>query len=107
MTDYAGADANQPGGTVIPKVTGTAAADTVPAGAVVLWVNTGAGAHVLTLTTANTVRGLAVADQVINLAATTAKASRILNEWGDGNGRVPVAIDGTPGEVTYYILGAV
>jgi plastocyanin len=107
MTDYAGVDANQPAGTAVVARPGSAAADTVPAGAVVLWINTGAGAHTITLTTSNTQRGLAVADQAIVIGATSAAVSRILNEWGDANGRVAVAISGTATEVTYYVLGSV
>ena len=107
MTDYAGVDANQSGGTAILPRTGSAAADTVPAGAVVLWINAGAGAHTVTLTTSNTTGGLAVADQVITIPATSAQVSRIRNEWADANGRVAVAINGTATEVTYYVLGSV
>lgn len=107
MTDYAAESANASGGTAITKRTGTASADTVPAGAVVLWVNTGAGTHVITLTTSNTASGLAVADQTISVATNSAKSSRILHEWADANGRVAVAIDGTANEVSYYILGSV
>ncbi len=92
-------------GTVVVERTGTASADTVPAGARVLWRNTGAGAHNVTLTTNNTTQGLAVADQVINLTAGQAKLSTVANEWGDANGRVAVAIDGTASEVRYYLMG--
>jgi hypothetical protein len=78
----------------------------VPPGANVLWVNTGAGTHVVTLTTGNTQRGLAVADQPISIPATSAKASWVPPEWADPvTGRVPVAIDGTAAEVTYYVMG--
>lgn len=104
MTDYAGDDARQVAGTVSTKRTGTASADTVPVGARVLWVNTGAGTHVVTLTTNNTVKGLAVADQTISINATSAKVSAVDPDWGDASGRVAVAIDGTAAEVTYYVL---
>ena len=105
MADYAAESAVAPGGTAITARTGTASADTVPAGAIVLWRNTGAGTHVVTLTTNNTAAGLAVADQTISMTTGTQKASRILPEWGDANGRVAVAIDGTAAEVVYYIFG--
>ena len=105
MTDFAAENAVAPGGTVITTRTGTASADTVPAGSIVLWRNTGAGVHVVTLTTNNTSGGLAVADQTISVTNGTQKASRILPEWGDANGRVAVAIDGTAAEVLYSVLG--
>jgi hypothetical protein len=93
-------------GDVVAETSGTAAADTVPGGALVLWRNTGAGAHVVTLTTNNLSQGLAVADQSINLAAGQVRVSRVAPEWADANGRVQVAIDGTASEVKYYVLGA-
>jgi hypothetical protein len=105
MTDYAAESAVQPAGGSITARTGTASADTVPAGSIVLWRNTGAGTHVVTLTTNNTSGGLAVADQTISMTTATQKSSRILPEWGDANGRVQVAIDGTAAEVVYYVLG--
>jgi len=107
MADYAAENAAAAAGTAITARTGTTSADTVPAGAVVLWRNTGAGVHVVTLTTNNTAGGLAVADQTISVTNATQKASRILPEWGDANGRVAVGIDGTANEITYYVLGGV
>lgn len=106
MTDYAAEAAKLTAGGLVTKRTGTASADTVPVGATVVWVNGGAGTHIVTLTTNNTVQGLAVADQTISILTATAKSSFIHPDWGDANGRVAVAIDGTPAEVTYYILGA-
>jgi hypothetical protein len=107
MTDFAAEAANLLAGGLVTKRTGTASADTVPAGAIVLWVNTGAGTHVVTITTNNTTQGLADADQTISILTANAKSSRIHPEWGDANGRCAVAIDGTAAEVTYYVLGAV
>lgn len=107
MADYAAETASATGGTAITARTGTTSSDTVPAGSIVLWRNTGAGVHVITLTTGNTVHGLAVADQTISVTNGTQKASRIHSDWGDANGRVAVGIDGTANEVTYYILGGV
>jgi len=107
MTAYAAETASATGGTAITKRTGSASSDTVPAGSIVLWVNGGAGTHVVTLTTSNTVQGLAVADQTISIATATAKASRIHPDWADSSGLVAVAIDGTATEVTYYVLGGV
>jgi hypothetical protein len=107
MADYAADYAAYPSGNALLARTGTASADTVPAGAIVVWRNTGAGSHNVTLTTNNTAGGLAVADQVIAVSNGAQKVSRILPEWGDANGRVAVAIDGTASEVIYYVLGGV
>ena len=105
MTDYSaeGAASVTPG--VVTERSGTASADTLPAGALVLWRNTGAGTHNVTLTTNNTVDGLAVADMAFALSAGQNKAGRIKPEWADANGRVQVAIDGTATEVKYSVLG--
>lgn len=107
MTDYAADSASASAGTTTTKRTGTASSDTVPAGSVVLWVNAGAGTHVVTLTNSATQDGLTVSNRTISILAATAKVGRINPLWGDANGRVAVAIDGTPGEVTYYVLGSV
>jgi hypothetical protein len=107
MTDYAAESAAATAGTSITARTGTASADTVPIGAVVLWRNTGAGTHVVTLTNSGTQDGLAVAARTISMTTGTQKASRINPAWGDANGRVAVAIDGTAAEVVYYVLGGV
>jgi hypothetical protein len=105
MADNAATLATLPAGTLSPPITGTASADTVPAGSIVFWRNTGAGSHTVTLTTNNTAAGLAVADMVITVANGTAQVGRVLPEWGDANGRVAVAINGTAAEVIYHILG--
>jgi hypothetical protein len=105
MADYAAENAALSAGNLITQRTGTTSADTVPAGAIVLWRNTGAGTHVVTLTTNNTQAGLAVADQTISMTTGQIKAGRVLGEWGDANGRVAVGIDGTAAEVLYYVLG--
>lgn len=107
MADYAAETASATAGTTITERTGSASSDTVPAGAIVLWRNTGAGTHVVTLTTNNSTQGLAVADQTISIAAGTNKASRIHWDWADANGRVAVSIDGTATEVKYSVLGGI
>lgn len=107
MTDFAAENASVPAGTVITARTGTTSSDTVPGGCVVLWHNTGAGTHVVTLTTNNTSWGLAVSDQTISIAAGVCKACRVPADWADANGRVAVGIDGTANEITYYVLGNV
>lgn len=107
MTDYAGTNVASNAGTAVTERSGTSSSDTVEAGTVVLWRNTGAGTHVVTLTTNNTVGDLAVADRTISLTAGQNKAGRIAREWGDANGLVAVAIDGTASEVKYSVLGGV
>lgn len=107
MTDYAAESANSYLGATITERTGSASSDTVPAGSLVLWRNTGAGTHAVTLTTNNTVKGLAVADNTVSLTTGQIKTVRIDLDWGDANGRVAVAIDGTATEVKYYVLGGV
>lgn len=107
MTDYAANNVSGNEGVAVDERSGTASSDTVPAGTVVLWRNTGAGTHVVTLTTNNTEGGLAVADRTISLAAGQAKSGRVPREWGDANRRVQVAIDGTASEVKYYVLGGI
>lgn len=104
MTDFDGV-ASSNAGTLVTQRTGTAAADTVPAGARILWRNTGAGSHVITLTTNNSPYGLALGDQTITIAAGAVRYSFVHPDWGDANGRVQVAIDGTAAEVLYYVLG--
>lgn len=108
MTAYAAENVASNLGATVTKRTGTASADSVPAGAVVVWVNAGAGTHVVTLTNNATVQGgLTVQNRTISIPAATAKSGRVDPAWGDANGNVAVAIDGTPGEVTYYVLGGV
>lgn len=105
MTDYAATDVASNLGTAVTERTGSSSSDTVAAGSVVLWRNTGAGTHVITLTTNNTVGDLAVADRTISIPAGTNKAGRVPADWGDVNDRVQVAIDGTATEVKYSVLG--
>lgn len=104
MTDYASVDGTSNAGTAVTERTGTASSDTVSAGSTVLWRNTGAGTHVVTLTTSNTVGGLAVADRTISIPAGAAKVGAVPEVWGDANGKVAVAIDGTPTEVKYFVF---
>ena len=103
MTDYAADSVDSIIGGTATKRTGTASADTVPAGATVLWINSGAGSHTVTLTSNNTYQGLAIPARVLTVAAGGAYQSRIDPLAGDANGRVAVAINGTATEITYYI----
>lgn len=105
MADYAG-QAPTSAGTTLTERSGTASADTVPAGSLIIARNTGAGAHTVTFTVGATFDGLAVSSRVVNLAAGAAAAIRVPASYGDANGLVPVAIDGTASEVVYYVVGA-
>lgn len=107
MADHTSTDVAGSQGAAVTERTGATTGDTVPAGSLVLWRNTGVGAHTVTLTTNNTVGDLAVADRTIALAAGTSKAGRVPVSWGDANGRVQVAIDATATEVKYYVLGGI
>lgn len=107
MTAYAADLVSSSVGSTANKRTGTASSDTVPAGALVLWVNTGAGTHVVTLTNSAQQDGLTVANRTISIPTGTAKAGRVNSLWGDTNGQVAVAIDGTAAEVNFYVLGGV
>ena len=104
MTDYAATDVNSDAGTAVTERTGSASSDTVPAGSFVLWRNTGAGTHVVTLTTNNTVGSLAIADRTISIPAGTNKAGPVPYAWGDANHLAQVAIDGTATEVKYSVM---
>jgi hypothetical protein len=107
MTAYAATNVNLTAGALVPPRTGTAAADTVPAGALVVWRNTGAGAHTVTLTNNFSYDGATISAKVITMAAGEVWVSRIRSEWADSSGNVGVAINGTAAEVIYYILGNV
>jgi hypothetical protein len=105
MADYTADQMVGSVGTLANERTGTASADTVQAGSFVLWRNTGAGTHVVTITTNNLVGDLAIADRTITLTTGQVKGGRVPAEWGDANGRCAVAIDATAAEVKYYVLG--
>lgn len=107
MADHTATDVASSTGTTVTERTGATSGDTIPAGSLILWRNTGVGAHTVTLTTNNTVGDLAVADRTIPLPAGTAKSGRVPIEWGDANRRVQVAIDGTATEVKYYVLSGI
>ena len=104
MANYAADLANSITGAALTKRTGTASSDTVPAGSYVVWINSGAGSHTVTLTSNNTYQGLTVNNRVITIPAGGAWGDRIDPQAGDASGNVPVAINGTASEVTYYIL---
>jgi hypothetical protein len=105
MTDYAADAASSSVGTTLTARTGTTSSDTVPAGAYVIWRNTGAGTHIVTLTNNYSFDGSTIAARTISIPAGAVKSGRVNALWGDSSGRVAVGIDGTAAEVTYYIPG--
>jgi hypothetical protein len=105
MTDYAADSAASIAGAVLTKRTGATSGDTVPAGAYVVWVNSGAGSHLITLTNNKTDQGLAIGNRSFTVPATGAYGDRVDPAVGDANGRVAVGIAGTATEITYYIIG--
>lgn len=108
MSDYASTNVASSEGTTVTERSGTSSSDKVQAGSMVLARNTGAGTHVVTFTTANVAAGnLAVEDETWSIPAGGVKAGRIRSEWGNADGYVPVAIDGTASEVKFYVMGGV
>ena len=105
MTAYAATDIPA-GGVAVTERTGASSGDTVPAGALIAWRNTGAGSHTVTLTTSNTAGGLAVADQVYTIPAGQTWVDRVDSDWGDVNGQCAVAISGTATEIKFLVIGA-
>jgi hypothetical protein len=84
-----------------------AATDTVPAGALIVARNTGAGTHTIVLACNFTVDGLAVTSRTHTLLTSTIKGFRVPAGYGDANGRVAISVgEGTFAEVKYYVLGA-
>lgn len=107
MADYAADAAGSNVGTALTARTGTASADTVPAGAYLIVRNTGAGSHTVTFGNNFTADGLTVSGRVWTIPAGAVYGGRVEARWGDANGRVSVAINGTASEVVYYIPGNV
>lgn len=107
MTDYAADSASGTIGTTLTVRSGTASADTVPAGSYVVWQNTGAGTHVVTLGNNFATDTGNAPSRTISIPAGGFKGGRINSAWGDSNGRVSVAIDGTASEVKYMIPGGI
>jgi acyl-CoA thioesterase len=91
----------------LTKRTGTASSDRVPSGARVLFVNGGAGTHVVTFTNTGTYNGRTVGNVTVSVAAGGASEYTVDTDLdGDGDGYVAIGIDGTATEVTYYVMGA-
>lgn len=107
MTDYAADAASSSVGTTLTVRTGTASSDTVPAGSYVVFQNTGAGVHVVSLTNNYATDTGVPPVRTISIAAAGFKGVRVNPAWGDASGRVGVAIDGTFAEVKYMIIGGI
>lgn len=103
MTDYA-AELAASSGTTMTQRTGTASADTVPAGATLVVQNTGAGSHNITLACNQLTDGLATSSRVVAVPAAGFKSIFVPNFYGDANGRVAISIDGTATEVKYFVM---
>ena len=94
-------------GALLTERSGAApATDTVPAGALILARNTGAGTHVITLACNATFDGLVVASRTHSLNTLTNRNFRVPINYGDANGRVSISVDATSIEVKYYVIGA-
>lgn len=93
--------------TALTRRTGTASADRVPAGARIIFNNTGAGTHVATFVNTGTFNTRTVGNQTVSIAA-GAGADYTVDSFldGDGDGWVALQLDGTASEVQFFVLGA-
>lgn len=94
-------------GTTLTTRTGTASADAVRAGALVIIQNTGAGTHVIAANlTGYFVDGnLQVPNRSVSVAAGAFAAWRVPAAYDvDGDGYVPITIDATAAEVKYWVV---
>ena len=112
MTNYA-ADQVLSSGNTANFRTGTASADAVPAGTLLLVQNTGAGSHNVDLGVNFSYDGLnpgSVATgpgkRRFTISAGAWMVIRVRADAGDANGLCSVTIDGTASEVKYFVLGA-
>jgi hypothetical protein len=105
MADYTADAAGTNVGAALTARTGTASSDTVTAGSYMVARNTGAGSHTVTFGNNFTADGLTVAGRVWTIPAGAVYGGRVESRWGDANGRVSVAINGTAAEVVYYLPG--
>jgi hypothetical protein len=107
MTAYTGTNVNTSAFALVPPRTGAASGDTVPAGALLLIRNSGAGSHTFTFTNSATYTGLTVSNRIVTLAAGEVWTGRVDPSWAAPDGTVAVAINATASEVIYYVLGNV
>src|SRR5258706_9209707 len=104
MTDFPAVQAQNIGAAVTERSGAAAGTDTVPAGCTLLIRNTGAGTHNINLKVNQGTDGLVTTDRIINMLTATITAVFVPYPYGDANGRVGIAVDGTPAEVKYYVL---
>lgn len=107
MTAYTGTNVATTAFALVAPRTGAASGDTVPAGALVLIRNSGAGSHTVTFTNSSTQEGLTVSNRIVTLAAGEVWAGRVSPNWAAADGTVAVAINGTASEVVYYVMGGI
>lgn len=107
MTAYTGTNVATTAFAAVPARTGATSGDTVPAGALLVIRNSGAGSHTFTMTNSQTSDGLTISNRVVTLAAGEVWVGRVKPEWAASDGTVAVAINGTASEVIYYVLGGV
>jgi hypothetical protein len=113
MTDYVADQVTSSGGNTATQRSGTASADTVPAGALLLVNNSGAGSHNFDLGVNFSWDGLnpgsvtpGPGKRRFVLASGSWTPIRVRPDAGDANGRCSVTIDGTASEVKYFVIGA-
>jgi hypothetical protein len=105
MADYTAEGGKTAPGARLTRRTGTASADRVPAGATLIFNNTGAGTHIMTLTNTGTYSGLAVSNRTRDALAGGGAVIWVDPALdGDGDGWVALGIDGTAAEVSYFVL---
>ncbi len=112
MTDYA-AVAPVSAGAAITQISGTASADTVPAGCTLLIFNGDAAPQTVDETIGYLFDGLSPGSAAtpgkrrLTITNATYQLVRVPREYGDANGRVALAISGaTPANVKYWVVGA-
>jgi len=112
MTNYAG-DLVSTNGATANQRTGSASADAVPAGSLLLVNNSGAGSHNFDLGVNFTYDGMNPGSAAtgpgkrrITIAAGSWTLVRVRADAGDANGLCSVTIDGTATEVKYFVIGA-
>ena len=110
MTDFPGEGPALTAGTAGTQRTGSASADTVPAGALLLINNAGAGSHNFDLGVNFNVNGMLAGSvssgpgkRRIVIAAASWTWVRVNPAAGDANSRCSVTIDATASEVKYFV----
>jgi len=112
MTNYTPDLVTEAGTTAATLRSGTASADAVTAGSLLLLQNTGAGAHNVDITINATYHGLSPGSAAtpgkrrVAITAGQWLPVRVPAEFGDANGLCALTIDGTASEVKFFVLGA-